>query len=292
VCSAALSLRKARQLRVRLPLASLTVAHEAAPTLSEFADIIKDEVNVKDLVLHDDPASLGEFQLTVNPRVLGPRLGKRVQEVIRAVKAGQWTQQGDVVTAADVDIQPGEYELRLTAADPDSTTALPARAAEPGGLIALDTAVTPELEAEGTARDVIRVVQQARKDADLDVSDRIRLAVGADGPVADAVRAHARIIAGETLATELTVRSAAEVTAQPQPVGDGGEVRVTLAKSGELVPGERAAGDGRADRGLAVPLDERVGGPAVRLAPHQLDFRAEARLGLVDHGERDPAPDV
>ena len=208
VCSAALSLRKARQLRVRLPLASLTVAHEAAPGLAEFADIIKDEVNVKDLVLGDDPASLGEFQLTVNPRVLGPRLGKQVQEVIRAVKAGQWSQAGDVVTAAGAELRPGEYELKLTAADPDSTTALPGS----NGLIALDTAVTPELVAEGTARDVIRVIQQARKDAGLDVSDRITLTVGADGQVADAVRAHADFIAGETLATELTVVSAAEVT--------------------------------------------------------------------------------
>ena len=55
VCSAALSLRKARQLRVRLPLASLTVAHPSAPALTEFADIIKDEVNVKDLVLSAEP---------------------------------------------------------------------------------------------------------------------------------------------------------------------------------------------------------------------------------------------
>ena len=227
VCSAALSLRKARQLRVRLPLASLAVAHPRAPRLEEFADIIKDEVNVKELVLNDDPATLGEFQLTVNPRVLGPRIGKQVQEVIRAVKAGQWTQAGDVVTAAGTELRPGEYELKLAAADPDSTTALPGS----NGLIALDTAVTPELVAEGTARDVVRVIQQARKDAGLDVSDRIALAVGADGAVADAVRAHAAFIAGETLATDLTVVPAAEVTAEPAPVGDGGAVRVTVAKS-------------------------------------------------------------
>jgi isoleucyl-tRNA synthetase len=227
VCSAALSLRKARQLRVRLPLASLTVAHPEAPRLREFADIIKDEVNVKDLVLSGDPASLGEFQLTVNPRVLGPRLGKRVQEVIKAVKAGDWSADGEVVTAAGVELRPGEYELKLVAADPDSTTAVGGS----GGLIALDTAVTPQLEAEGTARDVIRVIQQARRDAGLDVSDRITLVVGADGAVADAVRAHAAFIAGETLATELTVVPAAEVTAPPQPVGDGGEVRVTIVRS-------------------------------------------------------------
>ncbi len=227
VCSAALSLRKARQLRVRLPLASLTVAHEAAPALSEFADIIKDEVNVKGLVLSGDPATLGEFQLTVNPRVLGPRLGKQVQEVIRAVKAGQWTQQGDVVTAAGVELRPGEYELKLTAADPDSTMALPGS----NGLIALDAVVTPALVAEGTARDVVRVIQQARRDAGLDVSDRITLVIGADGPVADAVRAHAAFIAGETLATGLTVVPATEVTAVAVPAGDGGEVRVTVSKS-------------------------------------------------------------
>jgi isoleucyl-tRNA synthetase len=228
VCSAALSLRKARQLRVRLPLASLTVAHAEAPRLTEFADIIKDEVNVKDLVLHGDPAILGEFQLTVNPRVLGPRLGKQVQDVIRAVKAGDWSSDGDLVTAAGVELKPGEYELKLTAADPDSTMSLPGS----DGLIALDTAVTPELIAEGAARDVIRVIQQARRDAGLDVSDRIILVVGADGQTADAVRTHGTFIAGETLATDLTVVPAAEVAdGQPQPVGDGGEVRVAVTKS-------------------------------------------------------------
>ena len=226
VCSAALSLRKARQLRVRLPLASLTVAHPAAAALGEFADVIKDEVNVKDLVLNEDPATLGAFELTVDPRVLGPRLGKQVQQVIKAVKAGEWTQDGDVVTAAGEELRPGEYELRLAAADPDSTAALGAS----GGLIALDPDVTPELAAEGTARDVVRVIQQARKDAGLDVSDRITLTAGADGAVADAVRAHAAFIAVETLATELAVVAGPEVSETAQPVGDGGEVRVRVTR--------------------------------------------------------------
>ena len=137
-----------------------------------------------------------------------------MQEVIRAVKAGDW----DAIRASasprpGIELEPGEYELKLTAADPDSTSALPGNA----GLIALDTAVTPELAAEGTARDVVRVVQQARRDAGLDVSDRIRLVVGADGAVAEAVRAHAAFIAAETLAVSLDVRPAAEVGAVPQP---------------------------------------------------------------------------
>ena len=229
VCSTALGLRKAHQLRVRLPLASLTIAHPAAGSLAPFAGLIAEEVNVKAVELSSEPASLGRFELAVNPRVLGPRLGGQVQQVIRAVKAGSWTQAGDRVEAAGAVLEPGEYELKLAAADPDSTAALPGHA----GLIALDLRVTPELAAEGTARDVVRIVQQARRDAGLAVSDRIRLDVGADGAVADAVRAHAGFVAAETLAVDLAVRPAGEVGGEPHPVAlltTGAAVTVALAR--------------------------------------------------------------
>jgi isoleucyl-tRNA synthetase len=225
VCSTALGLRKARQLRVRLPLARLTVGHPDAGSLAPYADLIADEVNVKQVDLVADPASLGTFELAVNPRALGPRVGAKVQEVIKAIKAGNWERTGDSITAAGVALVAGEYELRLVAADPDSTSALPGNS----GLVALDTAVTPELAAEGTARDVVRTVQQARRDAGLAITDRIRLTVGADGITAEAVRAHSAFIAGETLAVEVDVRPAAEVAAPPQAVGDGGSVRVTVS---------------------------------------------------------------
>jgi isoleucyl-tRNA synthetase len=225
VCSTALSLRKARQLRVRLPLAGLTVGHPDAQSLAPYADLIRDEVNVKRVELTADPAVLGTFELAVNPRVLGPRVGAKVQEVIKAVKAGNWAHEGESIVAAGVTLAAGEYDERLVAADPDSTAALPGNA----GLVALDTAVTPELLAEGTARDVVRIVQQARRDARLAVTDRIRLTVGADGAVADAVRAHADFISGETLAVDLIVAPAAEVDATAQPVGDGGAVKVIVA---------------------------------------------------------------
>jgi isoleucyl-tRNA synthetase len=224
VCSTALGLRKARQLRVRLPLARLTVGHPDAQSLAPYADLIRDEVNVKDVELLSDPAGLGTFELAVNPRTLGPRIGAKVQEVIKAVKAGNWERHGDSLTAAGIELAPGEFELRLAAADPDSTSALPGNA----GLVALDTTVTPELAAEGTARDVVRTVQQARRDAKLAVTDRIRLTVGADGLVADAVRAFAEFIAGETLAVDVQVRPAEDVDAPAQAVADGGSVRVLV----------------------------------------------------------------
>jgi isoleucyl-tRNA synthetase len=226
VCSAALGLRKARQLRVRLPLASLVIAHPDAKSLVPFADLIADEVNVKTVELSDDVASLGTFELAVNPRLLGPRLGAQVQQVIRAVKAGEWTQAGERISAAGIELEPGEYELRLAAADAGSTAALPGNT----GLIALDTRVTPELAAEGAARDVVRVVQQARRDAGLAVSDRIRLTIGADGPLADAIRAHAGFVTAETLAVSLDVRPLAAVDAAPQPAGDS-QIKVALIRA-------------------------------------------------------------
>ena len=178
VASAALSLRKARGLRVRLPLAALTVAAADAAALAPFADILRDEVNVKDVVLTDDVAAHGRFEVAVNARVCGPRLGGDTQKVIRAVKAGEWTAEPDgTVTAAGITLQPGEFTERLVAVDAERTAALPGNT----GLVLLDTVVTPELAAEGTARDVVRVVQQARRDAGLDVSDRIALTLDAPG---------------------------------------------------------------------------------------------------------------
>jgi isoleucyl-tRNA synthetase len=225
-CSTALGLRKARQLRVRLPLASLTIAHPDAKSLTPFTALIAEEVNVKTVELSADPGRLGTFELAVNPRQLGPRLGARVQEVIRAVKAGDWVRSGDGISAAGVQLEPGDYDLKLVAADPDSTAALPGQA----GLIALDTRMTPELAAEGTARDVVRIVQQARRDAGLAVSDRIRLTLGADATTAEAIQTHSPFISAETLAVTLQIRPLADLDAPPHPLTNG-TLKVALTRA-------------------------------------------------------------
>ena len=87
--------------------------------------------------------------------------------------------------------------------DPDSATALLGN-----GSVVLDTAVTPALAAEGLARDLVRVVQQARRNAGLDISDRIRLGVDAGDDVNDAVETHHEMIAAETLATVIELGAA------------------------------------------------------------------------------------
>ncbi len=222
VCSAALSLRKAHSLRVRLPLPRLTVAADGATGLAAFKDLIADEVNVKEVVLTDDRAAHSEQVLTVVPRALGPRVGGAVQQVIKAVKAGEWSLVDGRPTAAGVTLEEGEYELRLVAKDASHSAPLPAET----GVVVLDTEVTPALEAEGLARDVVRVVQQARREADLAVTDRIALTVSGAPEVVAAAQAHLDFLKGETLAEEVDFAELHEgFTGE---VGEGDQVLVRV----------------------------------------------------------------
>ncbi len=208
VCSSALSVRKAHSRRVRLPLASLTVASPNASSLQNFLDIVKDEVNVREVLLTADVDAVASHELQVVPAVVGPRLGPNTQKVIVAVKKGEWTQEGETILVAGETLQPGEYALKLVTKSDSASAPLPGGA----GVVLLDIHLTPELEAEGLARDVVRAVQQARRDADLNVSDRIVLTLGAEPAVQDQLAPHEGLIAGETLAVEVVWNSSLERT--------------------------------------------------------------------------------
>ncbi len=230
IASSGLALRKARNLRVRLPLGSLTVVAADEATLSDFADILRDELNVKAVALREfRESSLAEFgitrRLSVNARALGPRVGKDVQRIIQAAKGGDWAADGDTVTAGGTVLEPGEYELQLEAAQDDTAIEfLPG-----GGFVVLDTVVTPELEAEGLARDVVRAVQQARKDAGLDVGDRISLSIAGDAAAVAAIEEHGSLIAAETLAVLVEAREA-ETGAAGAAVGSGSSVTIEVER--------------------------------------------------------------
>ena len=221
VCSAASSLRKANKLRVRLPLSKLTVAVDDPKLLAPFVDLIADELNVKAVELTDDIAGYGRFELTVNARTAGPRLGKAVQDAIRAVKAGAGVANPDgTLRAGEVTLLPEEFSSRLVAADEQFTAALPGGS----GLVVLDGTVTPELEAEGWAKDRIRELQDLRKSSGLDVSDRISVTMAVPAERADWAGAHRDLIAGEVLATSFEFGEPADGV----EIGDG--VRVAIAK--------------------------------------------------------------
>ena len=228
VCSAGHSIRKGRGLRARLPLASLTVAAPDAATLEAYRSVIADEVNVKDVHLTPDVEAVGELRLQVVPAVLGPRAGARVQPIIRAVREGRWARRDDgSIEVEGRVLGDDEYTLRLVPRDESAARALPGDA----GMVALDVHVTPELEAEGLARDVARLVNEARKDAGFHVSDRITLAVAAPADVAAAVDVHRRFVAEQSLATAVDVSELTDGDdGNAYALADGRPVRVTVAR--------------------------------------------------------------
>lgn len=205
ICSTASSVRKANQLRVRLPLSQLTVATDTDLS-SDFTEIIADELNVRSVeVLDVAEAEAAGFSLSqnlvVNARAAGPRLGKQVQQVIKASKTGDWSVTDGTVVSGGIELVEGEYTLESVA---ESGTDGMELAALDSGFLALDTRVTPELEAEGMARDAVRAIQGIRKQLDLDISDRIAVTIEAGTEVTAALEPHADLIAGETLTTSLT----------------------------------------------------------------------------------------
>jgi isoleucyl-tRNA synthetase len=217
------ALRKAASLRNRLPLAKLTVVTNDSADLEQFTSLLADELNVKAIELVELDETSGERfgvvkQLTVNSRVAGPRLGAGVQHVIRGAKAGVWSLVDGKVVVDGVELLEEEYELTLVAdlAAGDSKNLIGILPS--GGFVILDGDVTAELEVEGAARDLIRAIQQTRKDSGLDVSDRIKLTIAGDDATLAAIAAHEELIKSETLTLEL-FKSATS-----------GEVQISVAK--------------------------------------------------------------
>jgi isoleucyl-tRNA synthetase len=233
VCSAALSLREKQRLRVRLPLSELVVASDWAPSLSGFRELIAGEVNVKKVTLTVHPEHFAAFRFTVKAKQAGPRLGSKLKAVLAATRADslQWREHGAEVefntSEGWIRLQEGEWEASLVPKPQDRDVwaigALPDRKS----VVALEATVDLELEREGFARDLVRVIQQARKDAKLHISDRIRLRVSGDDALAEAVREHAPYIREQTLAVELELGP--PVTGWFTAEGEVGEGKATVA---------------------------------------------------------------
>ncbi|WP_448852386.1 isoleucine--tRNA ligase [Corynebacterium sp. 335C] len=222
VCSATSRVRKANQLRNRLPLPSLTVAVPDAESLEPFTAVIGDEVNVDEVVLTSDVDSVGRFEVVVNARAAGPRLGRDVQTVIKAVKSGDYEVVDGRVVAAGIPLEDGEYTRRLVAENAESAAEVDGM----DGLVVLDMTVDEEHEARGWAADRIRGLQDARKNAGLDVVDRIDAVMSVPEARREWAKRHKDTIAREVLATSFEVVVGEELD---HDLGDGASARVTKA---------------------------------------------------------------
>jgi isoleucyl-tRNA synthetase len=224
VCSAGLALRRAQNVRVRQPLRALVVAGASVRALEPFTDLIRQELNVKDVVLTEDIGQYATFRLQLNARVVGKRLGKKTQDAIRDAKAGLWKRSDDAhVEVAGERLGPGEYDVLLEPAAGVVCQPLPSNDA----IVSLDLTIDRELEQEGMARDIVRAVQQARREAGLHVSDRIHLELSVTGEWTAAVARFREYIAEQTLARELHVSA--------EGIPDSGFFRHSATVGGETI---------------------------------------------------------
>ncbi|HZP96209.1 MAG TPA: isoleucine--tRNA ligase [Candidatus Limnocylindria bacterium] len=189
--------------KVRTPLPKLVAVFDqgdrdrgALDGQEELASIIKDELNVKALEIREDAEGLVREVVKPDLKVLGPKLGKDLPKVRAALAEGRYQRKGGTIAVEGFELAPDEV---LVSHEGESGHAV---ARETGLVVALDTAITPELEAEGLARELAHKLNDLRKDAGLDIADRIALRY--DGPIAATVERYRETVMEETLATSVT----------------------------------------------------------------------------------------
>ena len=219
--------------KVRQPLRrAVIVANDAERAAIEArADLVTAELNVKELDFVSEEADLVSYAVKPNYRALGPRFGKRMPQVAAAVEAL------DPQRVAEVMADGGEVGINVDgdehALDPDEVTLSlqPLEGyeveAEAGHAVALQLELDDELRSEGLAREIVHAVQNARKAAGLDISDRIELSLGGDEELLAAARAHEPYVTAEVLATSVAYDAAEEA---PIKV-DGRDLHISVTRT-------------------------------------------------------------
>jgi isoleucyl-tRNA synthetase len=225
--------------KVRQPLAEVAFAVSNLDEMTvplNYAELLEDELNVKQVRMLSAAGEAVSFSLNPLPKQLGQKYGSRfpgIRQALLAVDAAPAAQK--LLAGASIDLQvngdpytilPDEVEVRMQAREGYAV------AAEGAYLAALTTELTPELAREGLAREFVRRVQDLRKSAGLDISDRIRVRYSATPLLAEAVEAFRSYVMNETLALDLAAGEAEEGMAVVDDEFDGEQVSVALSRAG------------------------------------------------------------
>ncbi len=227
--------RGSADIKLRQPLAAARVnvgSQQEQDDLMELADVLKEEINVKTIDVVSEVGELVNYKLMPNNRVLGPRLGQMFPKVKQALaqidpaEAARLLQAGDNIHVL-VDDQDIELDADDVLVQTESRGGL-AVASDKGITVAVDTNLTPELLREGFARDFVRAINNMRKEAGFDISDRIDLAYEAQGEAAAALREFGEYIQQETLALTLESGTLGDGAYEAQVNVDGQDVRIAI----------------------------------------------------------------
>ncbi len=220
--------RDAANIKVRQPLAKVQLglpANVDHGMIQAQKDVILEELNVKDLEILTDAGEFVKQVCMPNARVLGPKYGKEVQSIIQMAKAG------DFEVMEDGSVKIGEYELSGDEVEVGFHGKEGFDVASAGGVsVVLDTTITDELKQEGHAREIVRRIQDLRKEADYNVDDRIYVYVEAAEPIGASVLAFADYIKSETLALELQDAGDFEWDKEVEADVDGAKVKIAVRR--------------------------------------------------------------
>ena len=225
--------------KVRQPLASVVLVPRSeaeVERLARYVDQIVEELNVKMVEVTDDPGDRMTYTLRPNLPVLGPRFGQQVgavrnalgaadpAAVVRAMRAGEPVELNGA-DGSTFTLTGGEILVTVDSGEGWS-------AAEESGYAALmDTTIPPALQLEGIAREIVRRIQDLRREADLDVSDRIHVAWSGDALIAEAMARHGRYIDGEVLSLQTTAAEAPSGATQFTGDVEGREVTLAVSRA-------------------------------------------------------------
>lgn len=226
VCNAALNIRNSKNIRIRQPLSRLTIVGKDYNRLEQYFKLIEEEVNVKNVVISEDIDKHAEKKLKINFQLVGKRLPTKIKLMIEAVKSKNWQQNtSGQLLVCDEMLAPDEYSLALESFSPDA-----ASLSSQSAIIILDTKIDEELELEGIARDIVRSIQQARKDADLNISDRIILAVQCEGKLQQALKRYQEYICNQTLCCEIQYQLGQKFDFKSQIQIDSSNFELTITR--------------------------------------------------------------
>ncbi len=222
------------KVRVRQPLLEAVIHYPGdREALGPLLGLVAEELNVKEVLFAESAERFGRWRAKPNFKALGPRLGPRVKEVASALERDDGSVAAALAAGQHVEVSISGPPVDLGPEDVDlvQETLEGWGVASDGGItVALELELTAELRREGLARELVRLVQDSRKAAGLEVSDRIELGVAAAGEIADAFSAHRADVAAETLATEVRDEVLADAAYRQDAAIDGQPVTISLRR--------------------------------------------------------------
>ena len=207
ICSAGLSIRKSNNIRVRQPLEEIVLVGEDLEWIMGFKDYILEEINIKNIIIKKDSDSLYKEKLTIDLRKLGPKLGKNIKDCLEGANNYEWKINKDgTAKIRKYILLEDEYSI-----EKESIPGTQSEEINKGEIVAsLKLELNQELKKEGIARDVLRTIQNKRKDLNFDISDEINVVIWGDKEVQNSIKQFKDYISTNVLAKSIKIQEAIE----------------------------------------------------------------------------------